>query len=377
MLQTSFCSDSLSNSSASAPDSKCRDPCSGDPSSTCGGYFAVQVAAVSDLPPSPPAPPEIPDSRSFSAGVRVLLDDYLDQPYCIQGAGPRRDAWVCIITADSFHEGGAGEHMVSVTSTDHGANWSAPVRIEPNTTLANSYGTVVVTPAGRVYAMYNMNLDNITCLPDGTPLHRTDELGHFVMKYSDDAGATWSNSRYEIPYRLTSLDYANPYKGEVKLMWSVDQVKVHGQGPSAAVFYAFTKIGTPIQNPPQEVFFPWSDNIMSVAGAEEVSWRLLPDGDHGLLPPGGNPNVMEEGHIIDRKAGGWYAIGRTTQGLLASASTCDATPEKGWSPTGFAKYWNNMLTPATYQPPPKPANSSFLMGLKNPRGPITMKRFSN
>jgi hypothetical protein len=51
------------------------------------------------------------------------------------------------------------------------------------------------------YAMYNMNLDNVTHLPNGDPCGRTDELGHFVMRYSDDAGRHWSEQRYEVPYR--------------------------------------------------------------------------------------------------------------------------------------------------------------------------------
>jgi hypothetical protein len=49
--------------------------------------------------------------------------------------------------------------------------------------------------------MYNMNLDNVTHLPNGDPCGRTDELGHFVMRYSDDAGRHWSEQRYEVPYR--------------------------------------------------------------------------------------------------------------------------------------------------------------------------------
>ena len=53
--------------------------------------------------------------------------------------------------------------------------------------------------------MYNMNLDNITHLPNGDACGRTDELGHFVMRYSDDAGRRWSDQRYEVPYRCVCV----------------------------------------------------------------------------------------------------------------------------------------------------------------------------
>ena len=69
----------------------------------------------------------------------------------------------------------------------------------------NSYGTLAITQFGRIYCIYNMNLDNITRLPDGTHCGRTDELGHLVMRYSEDGGRSWSSERYEVPYRLTPL----------------------------------------------------------------------------------------------------------------------------------------------------------------------------
>lgn len=34
--------------------------------------------------------------------------------------------------------------------------------------------------------MYGFNGENITKLPSGAPMRRTDELGEFVLKYSDD-----------------------------------------------------------------------------------------------------------------------------------------------------------------------------------------------
>ena len=54
----------------------------------------------------------------------------------------------------------------------------------------------------------------------------------------------------QVPYRLTPLDLHNSWKGKVKLMWGVDQVKrIDGTG---AVAFGFTKIGVYVQNAPRE-----------------------------------------------------------------------------------------------------------------------------
>ena len=92
----------------------------------------------------------------------------------------------------------------------------------------------------------NLNSENVTCThPNATrpcSTGRNDELGHFVMKYSDDEGRSWSHKRFEVPYRLTEIDRQNTWGGQVKVMWNVDQVKTMEDGKTAIV--GFTKIGT-------------------------------------------------------------------------------------------------------------------------------------
>ena len=46
-----------------------------------------------------------------------------------------------------------------------------------------------------------MNLDNVHTL-HGKPIKRVDEIGHFVMRYSDDGGKSWSAQRYEVRMRM-------------------------------------------------------------------------------------------------------------------------------------------------------------------------------
>ena len=88
-------------------------------------------------------------------------------------------------------------------------------------------------------------------------------------------------------------------------MWTVDQIKVR----NGVVYFAFTKIGRFVQNPPEEIYILSSHNLLTVRfhaffrrfsgvfqaffmrssipcwqepDASKVAWKLLPDGDHGI-----------------------------------------------------------------------------------------------
>jgi hypothetical protein len=187
------------------------------------------------------------DSRDMFNGSLIHTWDYSDQPYCVVVTSPHlvppgaKSLWVCAVTVnDGAKEGSVGEHIVSVRSSDQGLHWSAPLALEDDRTIDNAYSTITLTPSGRIYVTYNMNLDNVTTL-NNKPITRLDELGHFVMRYSDDGAATvraslpfrrhtnglppqWSAERYEVPYRTTAVDRANSFEGKTRIMWSVDQV---------------------------------------------------------------------------------------------------------------------------------------------------------
>ena len=138
------------------------------------------------------------DSRNLFNGTLMVESGYLDQPYCdvVRASG----RWVCTITGNAKPEGSSGEHVSALWSDDQGATWSTPVAVEPspvNVELDNAYSMTLATPAtGRVYTIYNMNLANTsTDGPGGPHISRTDMLGGFFMRYSEDQGATWSETR--------------------------------------------------------------------------------------------------------------------------------------------------------------------------------------
>ena len=232
----------------------------------------------------------------------------------------------------------------------------------------------------------NLNSHNFTNVTG-----RNDELGHFYMRYSDTGGRSWSESRYLVPYRSTWVDRFNTFHGRVRIMWTVDQIKVR----NGVAYFAFTKIGRYVQNPPEEVFILSSPNLLSERNASKVEWRLLPDGDHGIAAPAiWNPNttVMEEGHVLPlQRSAGFYAMARTQRGYLAAAKTASPDGASGWGPTAWARYWDNSRSHLPAAPaagaaaPPSsqlrplgdvrdPKNDRiFRGGLKSPRGPFTPK----
>ena len=318
------------------------------------------------------------DPRDIHNGVPMLAAGYTDQPYC---AVSPNDRWVCVITASMGGEGSAGEQVYSVTSDDRGKTWSAPVVVENGTAvpggLPNAYANIIVAPKlnggkGRFYTVFNLNLDNVSMSG------RDDELGYFYMRYSDDAGGSWSKGRYLVPYPNTWVDRQNDFKGEHHIMWTVDHIKVLADGTTAA--FAFTKIGRYVQNPPEEVFFMASHNLLSEPDAAAVKWSLLPVGaDHGVRAPAmydPNTTVMEEGHLLPLSRGGCVAMARTDKGFLAAAKTNDSSAAAGWAPTGLARYWDprraDGLVALDDIALPK-ANATYRTALKSERGPFTPK----
>lgn len=92
-----------------------------------------------------------PDPRNLASGAVMLIDGYLDQPYCAVtagGGGNGSSTWVCTITRNTAPEGSAGEHVEALMSADRGASWSAPVRLEPDSPLTNAYSNMAVNARG-------------------------------------------------------------------------------------------------------------------------------------------------------------------------------------------------------------------------------------
>ncbi len=227
-------------------------------------------------------------------------------------------AWLCVVTTGPGVEGECGQHVVTVRSTDQGRTWSDPVDVEPGDGPEASYAVLLKVPGGRVYCFYNHNTDNVReCLADDPPFpggkcRRVDSLGHFVMKYSDDHGRTWSASRYDLDVREMDIDRQNPYGGKLRYFWNVGKPFIH----AGAAYVSLHKVGRL-----GEGFFVRSEgvllrssNLLTEPDPARITWETLPDGDFGLRTPPGGGLVAEEQSYVVLSDGSFCAVYRSVDG---------------------------------------------------------------
>lgn len=275
------------------------------------------------------------DLRCSSEGNLIPTENYCDQPYVV-----RTDdgAWVCVVTTGAGHEGDPGQVVVSHRSTDRGRRWETPVLLEPADGPVASYAVVLKVASGRIYAFYNHNTDRVAEIPreDGGVYTRVDSLGHYVFKFSDDHGKTWSAQRYEIPIRRFEMDLKNPYGGEpVRFFWNVGRPMISADG---CVFLPHTKVGSMGVGfyAQSEGVFLRSPNIFTESDPAKIIWSTLPDGQVGLRPPVGPGRVAEEHTIVELSDGSLYTVYRTVGGHPA----CSYSRDRGhtWDVPSYKRF---------------------------------------
>jgi hypothetical protein len=273
------------------------------------------------------------DPRQITTGRVIPGTGYADQPYVVQtGDG----AWLCAITTGAGHEGEPGQHVVSMRSTDHGATWTDIVDVEPADGPEASYAVLLTVPSGRIYCFYNHNTDRVTEAlgEDGQVFTRVDSLGHYVFKYSDDHGRSWSPERYDVPIRNFAIDRENVYGGALRYFWNVGRplrlpgavlLVLHKVGALGAGFFARS-----------EGAFLRSANILTEADPAKITFETLPDGDIGLRAPAGGGRVAEEQSVVRLSDGSLYCVYRTVDGWPACAYSRDEG--RTWTAPRYASY---------------------------------------
>jgi hypothetical protein len=275
----------------------------------------------------------IVDPRNIVNGRIIPSEGYADQPYIVQTDD---GAWVCIMTTGKGVEGAKGQHVVSMRSTDLGRTWEDIVPIEPADGPEASYGVLLKVPGGRIYAFYNHNTDRVTEIKGekGETYKRVDCLGHYVFKYSDDHGRTWSAKRYDIPVREFECDRTNVYGGKLRFFWNVGRpiivgdaavLTLHKVGAMGAGFYAQS-----------EGAFLSSKNILTEKDPAKITFETLPDGDVGLRAPAGGGRVAEEQNIVSLSDDSLFCVYRTVAGWPACAYSRDRGHT--WTSPAFMSY---------------------------------------
>ncbi len=282
------------------------------------------------------------DSRLITSGSVIPDEGYSDQPYIVKTSD---GAWLCVITTGPGVEGAGGQHVVTRRSMDRGQTWSDAVPVEPSDGPEASYAVLLATPYGRVYVFYNHNTDNVREVIGDKPTYkdglvrRVDSQGHFVFKYSDDNGRTWSARRYEVPQRDFEIDRNNPYHGRIKYFWNVGKaftlkgagyVPLHKVGGFGEGFFTSSE-GVLLR----------SGNILTERDPTELRWETLPDGDVGIRAPVGGGPIAEEQSFSLLSDGSIFCVFRTIDGH--SAFTYSRDGGHTWEPSQYMRYANGRL----------------------------------
>jgi hypothetical protein len=262
----------------------------------------------------------IEDPRHIVNGRNIPSEGYADQPYIVQTDD---GAWLCVMTTGIGHEGAGGQHVVSMRSTDQGRTWEKTVDIEAASGPEASYAVLLKVPFGRIYAFYNHNTDNVRVVKreDKGATKRVDSLGHYVFKYSDDHGRSWSAKRYDVPIREFQCDRNNVYGGKLRFFWNVGRPLLLDDA-AMMVIHKVGGFGDGFFTQSEGAFFK-SKNILTERDPTKLVFETLPDGDTGLRTPAGGGRIAEEQSIVKLRDGSLYCVYRTVDGWPACAYSRD------------------------------------------------------
>jgi hypothetical protein len=282
------------------------------------------------------------DPRLISTGRLIPDEGYSDQPYIVK---TNDNAWLCVITTGPGAEGAGGQHVVTRRSTDQGKTWSAAVDVEPSNGPEASYAVLLKVPSGRIYVFYNHNTDNLREVIADKPTYkdglnrRVDSLGHFVFKYSDDHGRTWSARRYDIPQRDFEIDRKNPYQGKTKFFWNVGKAFIAGN----AGYVPIHKVGGFGEGffTSSEGALLRSENLLTERDPLKIQWATWPEGEVGLRTPKGGGPVAEEQSFSVLSDGSLFCVYRTIDGHPVVSYSRDGG--KSWSAPEYMRFGDGRL----------------------------------
>lgn len=282
------------------------------------------------------------DPRNIREGRVIPTETYADQPYVVQ---TNDGAWLLCLTTGAGREGAAGQHVVTMRSQDQGKTWSAPVDVEPATGPEASYAVMLKANSGRIYVFYNHNTDNLREVKGDEPpyaggvVRRVDSLGHFVFKYSDDHGRSWSAQRYEIPQRDFAIDRRNIYGGKIKFFWNVGKAFAH-RGAAYVPLHKVGGFGEGFFTSSEGVLLR-SENLLTEVDPAKIRWETWPEGEVGLRTPPGGGTVAEEHSFAELSDGSLFVVYRTIDGHAAFSYSRNGG--RSWETPQYMRYADGRL----------------------------------
>ena len=279
------------------------------------------------------------DWRNIRNGNIIPSNHYCDQPYVVITDD---GGWLCCITTGVGAEGATGQHVETMKSFDNGKTWSKPVAVEPDCPLENSYAVMLKTPSGRVYIFYCHNTDDtreILSHDKKTRFTRVDCQGHFVFKYSDDSGMSWSSKRYDIPIRSFQCDLENVYGGKNRFFWNVGKPFIRKN----EAFIPLSKVGKMGDGfyAQSEGALLCSPNILTESDPEKNRFETLPEGMIGLRTPEGGGPVSEEHSYVVLSDSSICVTYRSIDGYPVETYSSDGG--RTWEPPYYKKFHDGRL----------------------------------
>ena len=246
------------------------------------------------------------DPRYIRNGSKLPSECYVDQPYvivCDDGS------WLCTMTTSPGTERARMNHIVATKSYDQGKTWTNLENIESQGGPQSSWAVPLKVPNGRIYVFYNYNKNRLKGA-------EAVFSGPFMFKYSDDNGKTWSEKRYEVPWRITQIDRDNNSNGKYQFFWSIDKPVITDN----AAYIAFSKIFINFNR--TEGFILKSKNILTEKNPEKIKWQMLPKGDTGICDSKFG-KVQAEHNMVILNNENLYVVNRTTTGSPTYAISSD------------------------------------------------------
>ncbi len=315
----------------------------GSPSITSypGGNIADPTLTKFD-PMWPDQPSSADDMRALATGLPIPTKFYADQPFLT----PTQDGGLlCVVTTGLGHEGARGQHVLVMKTFDEGKTWQDLTTLESPDAPESSWGVPITAPSGRVFVFYIFNADDIRELPADNPPYssgvtqRMDSHGHYVFRWSDDHGKTWSSERGSIPVREFEIDRNNPTGGKIRFFWNVGKpFMVNGK-----IFLPIHKVGGFGEGwfTSSEGALLRSDDLFSCKNPIDAKWSTLPDGDLGIRAPLGGGPIAEEHSFTTLSDGSIFTVFRTIDGYPACAYSRDQG--QSWEQSEYMRYANGRL----------------------------------
>ena len=255
------------------------------------------------------------DKRNIKNGYTVRADGYSDQPYIVK---TNDGYWLMTLTVGAGHEGEPGQHVVSLRSVDKGKTWTDITDVSTADLPESAYSVLYKTKYGRIYCFYNYNAENLRGVIASHPNYpngictRVDTQGHFVFRYSDDNGKSWSDKWYDIPQREFEVDRLNPYGGKIKYFWNVGK-PLEIEDRVLVPLHKVREFGETFMEHTEGVLLECA-NINTEKDPEKLTWQTLPDGDIGIRAPKEASIISEEHSFVRLSDGSVFCVFRTISG---------------------------------------------------------------